>query len=96
MKQLFEPQTYKGVIMTLWIVSIPMAIRDSFGDVASLCAAIGAAVVALGLAYATLNKSNKTKSLTLIGSVVLIIALMGIFVKREAPTSPSNQTAQVE
>ncbi|TGE06254.1 hypothetical protein [Hymenobacter fodinae] len=90
MKQLFEPQTYKAVLMTLWIVSIPMAIRDSFGDVASLCAAVLSAAIALGLAYATVNKSNNTKLLTLTGSVVIILVLMGAFVTGHASPNPSN------
>ncbi|QDA61511.1 hypothetical protein [Hymenobacter jejuensis] len=96
MKQLLEPQTYKAVLLTLWIVSVPMAVKDSLGIIPGLCAGIAATAIALGLAYITLNKSYKTKLLVLLGSVAVIVSLIGIFVKQEASGSSTATIVQVE
>ncbi|WP_100336507.1 hypothetical protein [Hymenobacter chitinivorans] len=87
---------YSPILYTIWVVSVPMAIKGEYGFVPSLCAAVLAAGVALLLLTVTVNKPKPTRLLTLIGSGVAIIGFMALVVTPVEPASTSAQTIQAE
>ncbi|GAA4008262.1 hypothetical protein GCM10022408_20500 [Hymenobacter fastidiosus] len=73
-----------------------MIVKGEYGFVPGLCAAIMAAGIAFLLIGATKAKSDKTKLVALVGSVIVIVSFMVLIVEREVPIEPSEQTTQAE
>jgi hypothetical protein len=59
-------------MMTLWMVPIPMFLRNSVGDGTILVAGCIAAGIGLALGRATADKSNGVKLVAFLVSLVLI------------------------
>ncbi|WP_460574679.1 hypothetical protein [Hymenobacter coalescens] len=93
MQKLLEPQTYSTVMVVIWAVMLPMIVKDSYGFVPSLIAAMLAGLVGFGLAHIAVNRSARVKWATMIGSLLVIVILMVIFVE---PASAPNSVHQAE
>lgn len=93
MQKLLEPQTYTATVFTIWVVMVPMIVKDLYGFVPSLIAAMLVGLIGMGLARATMSKAANVKWATMAGSFLLIVGLMLAFV--EPARSPETaQTVQ--
>ena len=86
---------YPLIMVSLWVSSLPLVAKDAFGFVPSLCAAIIAVAIGIGLVKATMQRSLRTKALSLLASVLVISALVGLFGKKKvSPTFTDDIEAE--
>ena len=76
---------YPLIMVSLWLSSLPLLAKDAFGNIPSLCAAIIAVAIGIGLVKATMQRSLRTKAFSLLASVLVISALVGLFGKKKCP-----------
>jgi hypothetical protein len=81
MQELFKPQTYRGIMMVLWMIPIPLILRDSVGDGTNLVAGIVAVATGLVIGRTTAASSNMAKLAALLLSGVVIGTMGMLFSK---------------
>ena len=81
MQELLKPQTYRGIMVILWMIPIPLILKNSVSDGTNLVAGIVAVALGLVVGRATAATSTRAKLTALLISGG-VIGTMGMLFSR--------------